>query len=258
MACQRALSPVGLVSAGVRPAVDYGGLAGVLRSAVTDKGRLLPKELKDGDARLTAQLSLLAVTGPTASPELFATDEHRLAYWYNARVCWALKLALLADCPKRLEPQEFQRRPFPLDGRMMTLEEIDGVLGAEYGWEAVVAAPGASLDRAQPIKTPVTARDVRVRINERLDQFLDDPVRLVIDIKRQKILWPGVLWGYRGELIGAHHVSYRTEGATLATAMLKHVKGSAHRRLQDAIGYTSARAPARGALGWIEKRPTVE
>ena len=71
---------------------------------------------------------------------------------------------------------------------------------------------------------------------------MDDEQRFVIDIERKRILVPPVLWQYRSRLIEAHHKTYATRGANLTTVLLPFVEGSAHRRLQDAIGYRCVKA----------------
>ena len=228
---------------GVRPEVDYGDLAAVLERAICEDGKLKPSALKEAVARLDAQLKLLAVTGPTVTPALLPRAEDRLAYWCNARAAWCMKLALSAGTPETLRARELEDRPFPLDGRTMTLREIDAVLSAGHGWLATVAAPGVRAQRARLPGAPFTAASVRAELRKRFGQFIDDADRFVIDVEGRRILVPPVLCRFRSRLIEDYHKRNRTEGATLTTALLGWVTGSAHRRLQDAVGYTCA--PAR-------------
>jgi len=246
--CDGPVEPVALDVTGLAPAADYKHLAAVLETAVQEGGMVDPSALKRHAEALDAQLGLLAVTGPSATSELFHTPEDRLAYWYNARAAWAMKLVLLDNVPKRITERKLRSRPFPLDGRLMTLADIDAILSADEDWRTVVAAPGVCLLRAALPAVPFTAGDVRRRITRRLGEFIDDPDRFVIDVEHRRILIPPVLWRFRDRLIDAHNETYGTDGATLTTALLPLVGGSAHRRLQDAIGYRAVRARTTGLL----------
>ncbi len=250
--CPAPVEPVVLDVGQIEAKVDYSALETVLK-AITDKdGMILPDELDDVSERFDEQLKLLAVTGPTASRELFPTPEHRLAYWCNARAAWALKLAALGKLTEKLGTSELEGREFPLDGRTMTLREIDGILVELGGWETHVTAPGVLMQRAPLPKRPFSSEDVRDRIKDRLGKFIDD-ARFVIDISRKRILVPPVLWGYRDRILQMHYRDYGAEGATLTTALLGYVTGSGERRLQDAIGYVCVEASPTRKLAVVKE-----
>jgi hypothetical protein len=194
---------------------------------------------------LERQAKLLAVTGPTATPELFSSADAELAYWYNARCAWSMKLALDCGCPKRMRRAELSDRPFPIDGRMMTLTGIDEVLAGEEDFRVLVASPGVCVQRSALPAEPFSAGDVRERIARRFDAFIDDFDRLPIDVAARKIRVPPVLWRVRDRVIGQYERTYQTRGATLSTALLPHVSGSASRRLHDAVGYDCVPAPSK-------------
>jgi hypothetical protein len=235
--CPAPPSPVALDLAGAGPNTDLSDLRAVLRRGLDADGRLVMYSLKKVSGRLDAQLRRLAVTGPTASPALFAARADRLAYWYNARAAWAIKLALLANCPTCLSAECLEARPFPLDGRTMTLSAIDERLRADADWRTLVAAPSVRMHRARLPAAPFDANGIRRRIAERFEEYVDDEDRFVIDVGRRKVRVAPVLWQFRDRLIAEHHRRYGTTGATLVTALLPYVHGSARRRLQDALGY---------------------
>ncbi|MHC4983295.1 MAG: hypothetical protein ACYTF6_09035 [Planctomycetota bacterium] len=246
------MQPVELdLSAGVEPSADYTNLAAVLEEAFVTKRRIRRHRFIDTDAvvslagRLDSQLKLLAVSGPTATPELFTTDDGRIAYWYNARAAWALKLAMLYDFRRKLSPRQFYTRRFPLDGRQMSLERIDAVLAKDGDWRTLAAAPCMTLQRAHLPPRPFGSADIRHRIATRIGEFIDDDERFVIDVRQKLIRVPPVLWRFEAKLRAAHCAAYGTTGCTLTTALLHYVAGSPHRRLQDAVGYVCA--PARPA-----------
>ncbi len=235
-------------------AVEVADLAAVLSGAfdadrgVRRYGLIMPHAVARRSERLSAQLDRLARTGPTAAPERFADPAERLAYWYNARAAAALRLLEQAGFPKDLDGNDFYRRAVRIDGRELTLADIDAILLAEGGWRTVVAAPGVLLQRARLPERPFTAADVRERIAGRLSEFIDDDKRFVIDLPAREIQAPPVLWRFAEEIVRSHEERYRTSGATLPTALLPFVAGSGQRRLQDAIGYACVPAETSGAV----------
>lgn len=224
-------------------------LAFVLVKATSDAGYVDYDELKKHSARLEAQLKRFAVTGPTATPALFPKPADRLAYWYNARAAWAIKLAFDANCPREsLAHSRLEERPLPLDGRQLTLDAIDAIILRDHGWQAAVAAPCIRLHRARLPARPFSPLDAEAVAPRRLLEFLADRDRFVIDIEKQTIFCPPVLWSVRGRLIEEHNRTYRTEGATLNTALLPFVHGVAELRLQNATGYAEAEGSRDGPL----------
>ena len=251
--CLGLAAPIEIDTAGVPPVLDYSDLASVLKKVVTSSGLVIPTALKAQSETLDRQLAVLALTGPNTTPELLGTDEDRLAYWYNARTAWAMKLAIVRDFPAELPRAEVLDQPFPLDSRVMSLREIDEILEADEDWRALVASPGVTLLRCPLPAQPFSSDDIRTRITERFNAFVDDERRFVIDVANRQILVPPVLWSLRQRLIEEHHKNYQTQGANLTTALLPHVRGSPHRRLQDAIGYEGVPVGSSLLLGLFEK-----
>ena len=220
--------------------VSYAEVADVLTAALCSEGKLRIDRLKASADALDAQLRLLESLGPTASPELFASPADRLAYWYNARAAWAMKIALLAwpDEPDGdVDFDVFDRQWFRLDGREMTLAAIDDLLAAEFGWRAAVASPGVRIDRAPLPAEPFDPATVEAAVQPRVEAFVDDAERVIVDVEAREVRVPQILWRFRGEIVDCHHRTYHTRGATLTTALLSCVGGRAERRLQLAIGY---------------------
>ncbi len=238
--CSEPLEHVVLLVPAPEPKVDYGDLAFMLDKGVTTDGLLIPKVIEKNIVRLDQQLKLMKVTGPSVTPELFTSDDAKLAYWYNARAAWAMKLAVLCDCPEDVDIREYTEQAFILDGRRMVLEDIDEILAGYDDWRILVTAPGVTLGRARMPDEPFVADDVRERIGKRFNAFVDDRKRFVIDIAGKTVRVPNILWSFKKDLITQYESSYATEGATFITALLPHTSGSAQRRLQDAIGYRSA------------------
>jgi hypothetical protein len=243
------VSPVHLDTAGVTPAVNYEDLAFVLAKATNDKGYLDYDELKNDANRLEAQLKLLAVAGPTATPALVPTAESRLAYWYNARTAWAIRLALDADCPRdSLAPSRLEERGFPLDGRQMTLDQIDALLLRDFDWREAAAAPCIRLHRPRLPRKPFEPESVKADAVARLQEYLADEERFIIDVDKKTIFYPPVLWASRGRLIESYGRWCGTGGLTLNTTLLPYAGRIGELRLQSAIGYAETSDSRDGPL----------
>jgi hypothetical protein len=254
--------PITLDTADVAGKVDYSGLAEVLKTGVDPDGKLLPGKLKANARMLEGQLMMMMVAGPKTRADLFESEHLKLNYWYNARAAWSLRLLLTfsrerqePDTDKTIKPyrweiagdgmsiEEFNNRSFPIDGRSMTLALIDSLIIDQFGFKAVIGAPGVSPMRAVIPAKPFEATGAAKLIDERFNDFVDSEKRFVIDVSARRILVAPILWRFAERLITDHQQKYRVTGANLTTALLPHVRLSPHRRLQDAVGYTCSGAP---------------
>lgn len=238
---------------GVTRAVDYRDLAAVLDCAVNAKGQVLVDSLKGVSGRLDSQLGRLAVVGPNSTPQLLATAEDRLAYYYNASAAWSLKLALLAGFPRKLSYAELRDRPFVLDGRTMTLGGIVDILMQDNDFRTAVVVPCVSLECGPLPRRPLAGGEVRRYIEENFDRYIGDPMRFAVDVENRRILFPAAIWRQRQRVTDQYNRQYHTEAATLTTALMPYVKGTASRRLQDALGYSEQPAEASVLLALPDK-----
>jgi hypothetical protein len=240
--------PILLETAGVAPAVDYAPLGEVLASCVLGNGLADREELPRCAQALDRQLAILAVTGPTATPELFPSRDDALAYWYNAHAAWSLKLLTAKGCPRLIGAAAMLDRKFPLDGRTMTLRDIGAILAAEDDFRIAAAVPGATTNYARLPESPIEARGFRQSVQRRFAELLDDDIRVYIDVRRMRVLIPPVLWQFRARLTAEYNRKHHTEGATLVTALLGCTSGPAQRRMQTALGYREVEAVSRQLL----------
>ncbi len=243
---------VSLDVTGVQPGVRVDDLGKTLRRAVEENGFIDADKFQDVATTLRKQLRLLAVTGPTVTPALYPTPNDRLAYWYNARTAWSMELAMRLHREKTDDAARLANLAFPLDGRTMRLAQIDAVIEALGGYVAVIAAPCANLHRAALPQTPFSAPGIRQAVQDRFIAFVDDPRRFFVDIEKQTIHFPSILWRYRDEIFAANRREFGTPQATLTSALLPRMHGSALRRLQNAIGYRCVEDTRPGALSVME------
>lgn len=250
--CAGRPAPIELSTAGVEPAARYDDLAAVLESGVR-KGKMVEEGLRSCAHRLDAQLARLAVTGPTVTPHLLPTREHRLAYWYNARMAWSLKLALLDDCPDTIARRCLELRTFPLDGRRLSLAAIDEILAADSDWRTAVAAPSIRQNEAPLPYWPFSPETIVAAVERRFHAYLGDSDRFQIDIERKLVIFPPALWAVRERLVRMYERSLGPAGATYITALLPHAQGAGRRRLQDAVGYRVAPQRETSLVAFLEE-----
>ena len=230
------------------PRVDYSDLAIVLNRAVDEGGFLRSYEVADVQDRLDRQLALLAITGPTATPELFADADADIAYWYNARAAWAIKLSAMRGCSPSPSTSSFEHIRFRLDGRMMTLRLIDDELAGFDDWRIVAAAPCVRLRRSALAREPFDPATVREAAVERFNDYAADSDRFVIDVEHRQVPYNHAIWRFRDRIIAEYERSYGTRGVSLNTALLPHISGLGQGRLQAAVGYKPVPADDAGPL----------
>jgi hypothetical protein len=257
--CGTELEPVSLDLSGARASADVSDLAAVLAEAVTSDGRIQPGASRRLDCRLDSQLQKMALAGPTATPNLYPTDSARWAYWYNARAAWSAKLTALAGFPERVRPSAMVRRPFPLDGRTMSLEQIDAALLAESrrvgDFRLAACAPGVRADYAPLPNTPYSGADFRTRLAETLDALVLDQRRFLLNVQKRQVEVPSMLWACRDMVTAQYAREFGPCGASLVTALRPHLSLAARRRLDVALGYNVVPRERQGELT-IPKRRT--
>ena len=242
--------PVRLSGAAAAPTADVADLTAVLAAAVTDDGRIDPAALRSAGGRLDAQLRKLAVTGPTATPEVYPTYGSRWAYWHNARAAWSMKLALLAGCPRRPCLAAMAGRTFRLDGRELSLGAIDEILLAEArrtgDFRLAACAPGVRVAYGPMPRRAYGAGDFGVALKDRLSVLVRDERRFEADVAARTVRVGPMLWACRNLVIARYHRDHGGSGAALLTALRPYVDAAARRRLEEFVGYAAA---ARGDGG---------
>jgi hypothetical protein len=236
--------------AGVTPSADVSALAAVLPVAAPD-GRVDAETARKVMADLDRQLKLFAVAGPTATPDLYKTPPEQTAYWLNARAVWSIKLVLLRDCPKQPCPN-LRSRKFPLDGRQMSLADIDAKLLAEArrsgDFLIAACAPGAEVDAAPLPTGPYLAATLRTQLSDQLDRLVRDELRMPIDVEARTIALPRLMWEVRDMITGWYKRTYGGQDVDVTTALRPWVSAAGRRRLDLALGYTAVKQPDNGAL----------
>jgi len=226
---------------GVKASSDISDLSVVLSQVVDSRGRLVPSKLDSIQDHLMQHLRRMAITGPTASPALFPDEISRLVYWYNVRIAWSIRLAQLSLSNKTLRSVDVFRCSFQVDGRRMSLEQIDSLLlsYAKRCGDFRIAAciPGVRAGYAPLPNKPFSEGNFEAELSKQLNQLILDERRFVIDVKRRRVIVPPMLWACRDMIISEYQRRFGQCEVKLLTAVGVYLNSQARFRLEKALGY---------------------
>jgi len=258
-----AIEPIAVTPRAHDGDATFDDLAAVLSAAVTAEGEVDATALAVHLPRLDRQLSLLAGPWPTDSAS--ALSDRRLAWLYNARMAWSLRivarelhpLARRGDCfalPETIARRRLLGTPFPLNGRQTTLDEIDRRLAEADDFRLAVSAPGASDLVGRLATEPFSADSVRRLLARRFCDTVGDDRRVRVDHDSRSLCVPPALWRFASQLRGQYNRRFRTRDASLATALRPYLDATGRRRTADAMGYPAR--PRTGPPGIVARRLT--
>ena len=226
---------------GIEVSRDVSDLSAVLSQVVDARGRLIISKIDNVEDRLIQQLKRMAITGPTTSPELFPDEISRLVYWYNARIAWSIRLAQLSLGNKVSRGRDIFRCTFQVDGRIMSLDQIDSLLlsYAKHRGDFRIAAciPGVRAGYAPLPTKPFSPEKFNAELSEQLNRLVLDEERFVIDVMHRRVVVPPMLWACRDMIISEYQRRFGRCEVKLLTAMGVHLNSQARFRLEKALGY---------------------
>jgi hypothetical protein len=245
--CRPTSAPIAVAPPPAGQSITCDDLAAVLSEVLDREGRIDPTALAVHLPRLERQLSLLALPWPQEAAG--GHSDQRLAWLYNARAAWSLRIIARElfplegrrdafDLPAAIDRERLMNTPFPLDGRQMSLTAIDVELAGWGDFRLAALAPDAT-DLAGPLpQRPFAADTVRQDLPARLaTKLLADPRRLVIDHDQQVVGVPPAIWRARQNLIMEYNQHQPVRPADLLTALRPLADPAARQRLTDAMGY---------------------
>lgn len=248
--------------AGAGP-VDFADLATVL-AAVREGDAVEPTALAVQLPRLERQLAALARPWPAAASE--PGSDARLAWLYNARTAWSLRLIARElrpteqrertyALPETIAAERLWRSPFELDGRTTTLAAIDEELASWDDFRVAAAAPGAT-DWEGPLPAePFAPPTVRAQIAPRFEAYVRDPRRIVVDVEGRRLRLPPALRSLAPRVLAEYERRYGAAGVSLATALTPHLDVRGRDRMEDALGYPPAGREGEPGIVWAAGRP---
>jgi len=245
-------------------AADFEDLAVVLAAAVDDRGRFDPTALVTQLPRLNRQLGRLARPWPAEARE--AGSDVRLAWLYNARAAWSLRIVaqqrdLVGPGQDRYAlPETISRRrlldtPFTLDGRIGSLRRIDDELAAMADFRIAAAAPGATDLAGRLPRRPFEPATIGSAVAERFSEYVCDDRRVIIDHAARRVRVAPALHRARPDAIARYHERFGTTGAMFTTALGPYLNDRARRRMSSATGYRSEVRRGPAGIVMIEPKP---
>jgi len=240
--------PEPLVLAGIsgpEPA-GFADLTVVLAAVVDDRGRIDPTALATCLPRLDRQLAALA--RPWSDEARQSGSDVRLAWLYNARAAWCLRIIARQRrltgvgqdeyaLPGTIDRARLLDSSFPMDGGSTSLRQIDRELAAMDDFRIACAAPGAT-DLVGLLPGEAFAADtIRATVPGRFNDYVRDDRRIVIDHAARRLRVPPALHKARWAAVLRYNERFSTTDAMLITALGPYLDDRARRRLAAATGY---------------------
>lgn len=199
---------------------------------------------------LVKALQMLNAFGPDIQPQSFETLSDKMAYWYNARALWAMYLSVtygpkLKDYYLSSPEDAFYAIKFPVDGRMMTLKNIDDEIFRLGGYLSLISAPGVLSGRAAIPEASFQPKDFPGIIRSRFNDFIADRYRVDINVADMQVIVPRIIWQFRQKIIADYQQRCPSPDGTFLLALSAMTSEIARFRLKDAIGYKCVEAPAK-------------
>ena len=253
--------PIAVAQADADGEISFDDLAVVLAAVVGADGRIDATALAAHLPRLDRQLAQLG--GPWPAPAAGGQTDQRLAWLYNARAAWSLRivarelrpLAGRADAftlPRSIPRRRLLLTPLPLAGKWTTLAEIDDDLARYDDFRLAASAPGASDLAGRLPQRPFAAQTVRSLLATRFRHYVRDGSRLVADHDRRRLYVPPALWRVAPRLKAEFNRRFDTRDASLVTALGPYLDAQGRRRLAGALGYRVSRRT--GPAGIVARR----
>ena len=242
--------------------ISYQPLHQVLNRAINSSGYIMAYHYTFIEKNLISQLQILAAIGPATCPDQFKTDNDKLAYWYNARAAWVLKLSMMHHkklflSKNKTDYSETIRlmgiTTCPIDGKRMTLGDIDHEIKKIGGFMAEIAAPGGTLDRAPMPQSPFQPTDFPGCLKDQFNSFVNSTSRFVCNYDKRTWYIPRVVWKYKKELSDIYQTNYPTPQVMFASVLSSWASGAAKYRLQNNVGYRSEQNPKKITLAIIKE-----
>jgi len=254
-------TPVAKAPATEDGSITFDDLAVVLAAVVDQADRIDATALAVQLPRLQRQLRHLGRPWP-ANVSAGRSDA-RLAWLYNARMAWSLKIVSdelrplngRADTlylPKSIDRKRLLATEFHLAGAVATIEGIDRELAQYDDFRLAASAPCAS-DLAGPLAMePFTAQTVRTQLPERFNHTFADNNRVVVDHDGRRLYLPPAMWAQVPLLTAQYNRRFNTHDATFPAAVGPYLDVRGRDRMADAMGYEVV--PRTGPAGIVAKQ----
>lgn len=240
-----------------RTAYDLTDYGLVLNRAINGE-RIRPRALVDSQALLDSYLAQVAVVGPDSTPDLFPTDDSKLAYILNCYSAALLRslvaMSTSTTVPERVPSGFEQRFAFLVDGQWRTAGDLRAWAMSIAGddWRVVLALPTVTGDGPEMTNRPFLPDLLDSQLDKIVRDSLASPRVAFLDHGEIKqILYWRNLWALRHRLIADYQERYQTTDGRMLNVLLEW-SGSGFRRvtLNSAVGYAEHPMPADSRVCW--------
>jgi hypothetical protein len=181
---------------------DYASWDRVLKTYVTEKGRVDYAALKANPGDLNQYVEQIAKRSPVSDPNGFPTRGSQLAYWINAYNGLVMK-AVVENWPSKIVRNLgklysfFWGRKFVAGGQEYTLDNIEDILRkklAEPRIHFAIVCASNSCPRLQG--EAFTSENTERLLDEAARFYVNEPRNLRIDVAHNRVTLPEILGHY--------------------------------------------------------------
>ena len=230
-------------------------LAGHVREGLVDYDGLLADR-----EPLERYYALIGETGPTRTPEQFASRASKTAYWINAYNALVLRAVLerfpVSTMYDLAMPRLETDYTFKVDGKIMNLAQAETWMLEDSAQDArtLLATSRAAVGTPRLMSEPFRADTLENQLARAAAEALDDPNILRIDHLTKSILvWQEIL-NHEGDFLAYWRLRRRVTNIYLPNVIRDMASPQRQRALQSAVGYRFREIPFERRLN-IWNRP---
>jgi hypothetical protein len=206
---------------------------------------------------------LLSQTGPTATPDQFASKPQAAAYWANAYSALMVRAVFekypVATIYDLTLPNVEYEYFFQVDGRLLNLSQVEDEMlrAADGDVRVLLATHRAAMGGPRLPSEPLRASTLERQLADAAAEALDDPNVLRIDHSGQSVFVWQVILRRQADFVNYWRTSRRADTGYLFNALLELASSRQRRALQSAIGYTFRELPFDRNLNSVPE-PTTQ
>ena len=254
-----------LIPKAVPQAFDDGDWATVLRENVKG-GRVDYTHLAGHRAALDRFVALISVVGPATTPNLFVSNNAKLAYWinaYNALVLYAVLDVYPASTMYDLAlPRLEQDVHFRVDGATGTLRQIRARADDASGNNPYILFTLCGAARGSPplSEQPYRAETLDAQLTRHVRRAIENNNLVRVDHEGMRLLLSVDILAARQRLIAHQMRQTGARGATILSVLLSVAPSPQRRRLLNrAVGYRLGTIPFDRRLNnWAPAQPGTD
>jgi hypothetical protein len=185
----------------------------LLAEIISAEGRVDYVRLAQGREILDRVIDEFAAVSPEATPAVFVSEEHQLAYWLNAYNAFTLH-AIMAEYPitsvwKTRDGQFFQRRRHLAGGKLVSLDDIEHtILRSRFAEPRIHFAINCGSNGCPPIRpSAYEAAGLRDTLRTATQQFLASEWNCRIDDRARRIYVSRIFKMYAQDFAGSEGTS---------------------------------------------------